>query len=314
MGEHPGLARAGAGDDQQRPVAVDHGLPLRGVQALQELCMRRHPLTLPTGYDGPRHPFWRPIRSSWRPDQASERNGTQRPHRAQPLASPTVADGRIARLRTRVTEAAEWAASDGLAAGRHRSGGLRTGPRTSVAGSSPAPSPSASSSGWPPSSSSWSPSSGSSMHAGGDAASALSEGGITAIAASQVSDAAADARQGRWLLLAGWSVRPVLDQPARWSGRCGPRATISARLPVHQAPCGEGRPGLQRGRCSCSSPTVGGVGRLRDATPGPGLILTIASVAIFVALSWQALRWLPGPDLGPRDLLPGRSSSPSACT
>ncbi len=32
MGQHPGLARAGAGEDQQRSLAVDDGLPLRLVE------------------------------------------------------------------------------------------------------------------------------------------------------------------------------------------------------------------------------------------------------------------------------------------
>ena len=35
MGEHPGLARAGAGDDQQRPAAVDNGVELIGVEQVE---------------------------------------------------------------------------------------------------------------------------------------------------------------------------------------------------------------------------------------------------------------------------------------
>ena len=102
VGEHPGLARAGAGDDQQRTVAVDDGLPLRGVQPLQELVVRRHPLTLPTPWDTPPELWPRFGRA------ARSRSGGDEGPRGAPLASP-LADGRIARLRGRVTEGAEWA-------------------------------------------------------------------------------------------------------------------------------------------------------------------------------------------------------------
>ena len=45
VGEHAGLARAGAGEDQQRALAVGDGVPLRRVQALEEVFdrgVRRH--------------------------------------------------------------------------------------------------------------------------------------------------------------------------------------------------------------------------------------------------------------------------------
>ncbi len=36
MGQHPGLSRAGAGDDEQRTLVVDDGVELIGVQPLDE--------------------------------------------------------------------------------------------------------------------------------------------------------------------------------------------------------------------------------------------------------------------------------------
>ena len=129
MGEHPGLARTRAGDDQQRPVAVDDGLPLRGVQPLQELCVRRHPLTLPTAWDAPRTPSGLRSGSREESNRRPEPGRRRGPHRAQPLASPTVADGRIARLRARVTEGVEWAPTTAWQPVVVGPGRLRTGPR-----------------------------------------------------------------------------------------------------------------------------------------------------------------------------------------
>ena len=53
MREHPGLARAGAGHDQQRPVDVGDGVPLDGVQPLEEGVVggRHGPPTLPAACD-----------------------------------------------------------------------------------------------------------------------------------------------------------------------------------------------------------------------------------------------------------------------
>ncbi len=81
-------------------------------------------------------------------------------------------------------------------------------------------------------------------------------------------------------------------------------SSIAARLPVTKPPvvnCVL----ADNGTMFLLFATIGGAGRLREATPGPGLLITVASVGIFVALSWQSLRWLPGPDVPPRDLLPG---------
>ena len=48
------------------------------------------------------------------------------------------------------------------------------------------------------------------------------------------------------------------------------------------------------GRASCGTPR-----------PGPGLVITFLAIVVFVALAWSALRWLPGPGVPARELLPG---------
>ena len=55
--QHAGLARAGAGEDQQRTLAVQDGLALGLVEPLQKVvCVRsrRHPARIDTRYDDPR--------------------------------------------------------------------------------------------------------------------------------------------------------------------------------------------------------------------------------------------------------------------
>ena len=76
VGEHPGLARAGPGDDQQRRALVDHGRPLLGVEALEQLvgaahadrrapspgrpgAQRQRPRCRGTGCSSPVHPRFR---------------------------------------------------------------------------------------------------------------------------------------------------------------------------------------------------------------------------------------------------------------
>ena len=220
----------------------------------------------------------------------------------QPLASPTVTDGRIARLRGRVTEAVEWAMTTAwrpvviaravYERDREVGGGLLAGALAfrlfvwlaafvvvivAVLGFIDA--------------------------AGGNAASTLGEGGITAIAASQVSEAASDARRGRWLLLAG-GLYALMSTSRSMVRSLWTASQISARLPVTKPPLVKGVLAYN-GIILLLFVTIAGAGRLRDATPGPGLLITIASVVVFVALAWQALSWLPGSGLAPRDLVPG---------
>lgn len=139
--------------------------------------------------------------------------------------------------------------------------------------------------------------------AGGDAASFLSQGGITAIAASEVSAAASDARRGRWLLLAA-GLYALFSTSRGMVRSLWTSSQIAARLPVTRPPTVKGVLAYNAVMVLLFG-TVGGAARLRDATPGPGLLITVASVAVFVALAWLALRWLPGPDATPRELLPG---------
>ena len=68
MGEDAGLSRACAGDDEQRPVDVEHGLPLGRIEPLEELVMGRDG----HGVDASRGPRSRigQVRLAWRDDLA----------------------------------------------------------------------------------------------------------------------------------------------------------------------------------------------------------------------------------------------------
>lgn len=139
--------------------------------------------------------------------------------------------------------------------------------------------------------------------AGGDPAAALGDGGITAIAASQVAETATDVRQGRWLLLLGglyalFSTSRTMVR-ALWT-----TSAIAWRAPITRPPALKGVLAFN-GMMLLIFGTVAGAGRLRDATPGPGLLITFASIAVFLGITWLALRWLPGPGAAPRDILPG---------
>jgi uncharacterized BrkB/YihY/UPF0761 family membrane protein len=139
--------------------------------------------------------------------------------------------------------------------------------------------------------------------AGGDAAAAIDGAGVTAIAARQVAESAADAQRGRWLLLLGGlyalfaTSRTVVR--ALWTA-----SAIVARKPVTRAPVVKGVLAYN-GAMLLLLGTIRGAGRLREATPGPGLVITLLTVVVFVGITWVTLRWLPGPDVPARDLLPG---------
>ena len=55
--EHPRLARSGPGDDEQRPVVMGHGLPLDGVQAVEDVLwvVASRPARSPNSTDGVCH-------------------------------------------------------------------------------------------------------------------------------------------------------------------------------------------------------------------------------------------------------------------
>ncbi|HEY8060916.1 MAG TPA: YhjD/YihY/BrkB family envelope integrity protein [Acidimicrobiales bacterium] len=213
-----------------------------------------------------------------------------------------MADGRIARLRGRVTDGAEWAATTAwhpvviarAAYERDRDigGGLLAGAiafrvfvwlaafllvGVSVLGFIDA--------------------------AGADAAATLRDGGITAIAASEIAQAASDARRSRWLLLlaglyALFSTSRTMVR-ALWTA-----SAIAARRPITKPPIIKGVLAYNA-LILVLMATVSGAARLRDATPGPGLTITFASIAVFLGVTWLALRWLPGPEVEARELLPG---------
>lgn len=137
----------------------------------------------------------------------------------------------------------------------------------------------------------------------GDTTGTLRNGGLTGIAASEVSDAVTDTRRSRWiLLLAGLY---ALFSTSRGMVRSlWTSSDLAAGLPVDKPPVVKGVLAYN-GIMIALFGTVGGASRLRDITPGPGLLITFATAGIFVALTWLALRWLPGPDVPARDLWPG---------
>jgi uncharacterized BrkB/YihY/UPF0761 family membrane protein len=213
-----------------------------------------------------------------------------------------VADGRIARLRGRVTEGVEWAATTAwypvviarAAYERDRDigGGLLAGAIAfrlfvwlaafvvvvvGILGFISA--------------------------AGGDTEVVIEGSGVTAIAARQVATTAADAERGRWLLLVGglyalFSTSRTMVR-ALWTA-----SAIAARRPVTKPPVIKGVLAYNGGMLVLFA-TVRGAARLREATPGPGLLITFAAVLVFLGLTWLTLRWLPGPDLEAREILPG---------
>ena len=81
-------------------------------------------------------------------------------------------------------------------------------------------------------------------------------------------------------------------------------SAIAARRPVTKPPVIKGVLAYN-GSMLVLVATISGAARLRDATPGPGLIITLASIVVFLGVTWLALRWLPGPEVEARELLPG---------
>jgi uncharacterized BrkB/YihY/UPF0761 family membrane protein len=139
--------------------------------------------------------------------------------------------------------------------------------------------------------------------AGGDPAAAIRGSGVTAIAARQVATTASDAERGRWLLLlaglyALFSTSRTMVR-ALWTS-----AAIAARVPVTKPPVIKGVLAYNGGMLVLLG-TIRGSAALREATPGPGLLITLASVAVFLSITWLTIAWLPGPDVGARELLPG---------
>jgi uncharacterized BrkB/YihY/UPF0761 family membrane protein len=139
--------------------------------------------------------------------------------------------------------------------------------------------------------------------AGHDAAADLGNGGVTSIAADQVSTASDDAQGGRWfLLLVG--LYALLSSSRTMVRTLWASSSIAAGLPQTKPPLLKGILAFN-GLMLVAFFTTAGAARLRDATPGPGLIITLAAIGVFVGVAWLGMRWLPGADLSPRDVLPG---------
>jgi uncharacterized BrkB/YihY/UPF0761 family membrane protein len=130
--------------------------------------------------------------------------------------------------------------------------------------------------------------------------------GLTGIAAEQVTGAGRDARRGRWvLLLAGLY---ALFSTSRTMVRVvWTTSAIVWRAPVTKPPIVKGVLAYN-GFILVLFVSAGLAGRLRDATPGPGLAITLALAFVYVGITWLALRWLPGPGAEPLDLLPGAAA------
>ena len=130
MGEHPGLARPGAGDDEQR--ALGRGRRPRAATGLS-------PSSRLVACAATRSPYRRPPTphrtlsaldsapggSDRRPERRRRATGRTA---AQPLTSPPVADGRTRGRREPGHRGRRVGGDDRLAPRRHRPGGLRTGP------------------------------------------------------------------------------------------------------------------------------------------------------------------------------------------
>lgn len=139
--------------------------------------------------------------------------------------------------------------------------------------------------------------------AGGSTVDVAEGGGVTAVAAGEIADAGADARQGRWALLA-LGLYALFSTSRTMVRALWTSSAIAWRVPVTKAPLVKGVLAYN-GLMLATFVTVRGAAWLRDVTPGPGLLITLAVVVVFVAMSWLALRWLPGPGATPLEVLPG---------
>jgi membrane protein len=139
--------------------------------------------------------------------------------------------------------------------------------------------------------------------AGHDAAADLGDGGVTSIAASQVATASSDAQSGRWFLLVV-GLYALFSSSRTMVRTLWASSSIAAGVAITKAPLVKGVIAFN-GLMLVMLGTTGGAARLRDATPGPGLIFVLAAIVVFVGIAWLGMRWLPGAALSPRDLLPG---------
>lgn len=139
--------------------------------------------------------------------------------------------------------------------------------------------------------------------AGSDPAEGASDLGITAFAASSVTKAAGDVQRSRWVLLALglWALYSASKNALRsmWV-----TSALVWRVPMTKPPTVAGVLGYNAVFFTMVI-TTAGASRLRDATPGPGLLITLAVVVIFALIMWAGLNRLPRPDLPFTAVLPG---------
>ena len=127
--------------------------------------------------------------------------------------------------------------------------------------------------------------------------------GVTAFAASSVSQAAADVQRSRWLLLGLglWALYSASKHALRsmWV-----TSALVWRVPMTKPPTIAGVAGYNVVFLSLVA-TTAAANRLRDLLPGPGLGITLAVVFIFGLLMWAGLLRLPRPELPYTAVLPG---------
>jgi uncharacterized BrkB/YihY/UPF0761 family membrane protein len=142
------------------------------------------------------------------------------------------------------------------------------------------------------------------VHAGnGDPAAALAGSSVTEVAAEQINQTAAEVRDTRWLLLVGglyalFSTSRTMVR-ALWT-----TSALAMGQPVTRPPLVRGVLVYNAGMAVLLA-TVSGADRVRDASPGPGIVVTVAAVVVFLGATWLAMHWMAGPDVGGREVLPG---------
>jgi len=127
--------------------------------------------------------------------------------------------------------------------------------------------------------------------------------GVTAFAASSVSQAASDVQRSRWILLGLglWALYSASKHALRsmWV-----TSALVWRVPMTKPPTVAGVAGYNAVFLTLVA-TTAAASRLRDLLPGPGLGITLAVVLVFGLLMWAGLLGLPRPNLPYTAVLPG---------
>lgn len=138
-----------------------------------------------------------------------------------------------------------------------------------------------------------------------DAAEGASEAGLGSFAAATVEEAAAQAHQGRWLLLliglAALYSASVSVARTLWVA-----TTLAWQLPLVKLRRAPRAAGLVIVAFAAAAVAAFVANWLRDRTGPAGLLATLAVVVVFALLGWALLWFLPHPlDASLVDLLPG---------